>query len=270
MTLLLRTLGVFLLGLALAGNSRAVDTQFRLDLADVGNAAVGFDGTHLWVAKWASADISILLPNGTFVETFQVPGLTGTRSLSWDGSQFWVADNTTTVRRVDPTTRAVTTSITVPVASRYAAFDPTADGGNGGLWIGNFNGDILLVSLTGTTLTTLPATGFPSITGRYSVVFDNVTGATPFLWAFFQGGTATTELGIIDLPSGTERSPTQNLLANLGDLTSGLAGGMALTSGLVSGEPTLLTLVQGTPINVLLGLRPSESLPVELQSFSVD
>jgi hypothetical protein len=273
MTLALRLFATLLLAFGFAGKSHAaLSTQFSIDMTaatgTAGSAAVGFDGTHLWVAKWASADIVILLPNGTLVETFQVPGLTGTRSLSWDGSHFWVANNSTTVNRVDPVTRTITSSITVPLSTRYASFDPTANSGAGGLWIGNFNTDIVLVSLTGTTLTTLPASGFPAFTGRYSVVFDNTTGSAPFLWAFFQAGTAQTELGIIDLPSGTARSGTQNLAAGLAS-TGTLAGGASLTTGLVSGQPTLLTMVQGVP-DILLGLQPSESVPVELQSFSVD
>lgn len=249
-------------------------TQFNYNVTSatgggVGHAAVGFDGTHLWVARWASADIAILQADGTFVEVMQVAALSGIRSLTWDGSHFRAADATTTLPRIDPVTRTVVDTATAPISTRYASFDPTANGGAGGFWIGEFKTDILLIDLDGNTLQTLPASGFPALTGRYGIAFDNMSGPQPFLWVFSQTPPSSSTLSIIDIGDGTARPNSQDLFAGLG-LTSALAGGLFLTDGLVPGERSLLALLQGTPDNILLGLQPAATVPVELQRFEVD
>lgn len=269
--------GVWLMvmaSLACASQARAeLATQFTVNVTtqttEVGHAAVGFDGTNLWVARWASDFIAILQPNGTLVETIQIPGLTGTRSLTWDGTHFWATNNTNILSRIDPTTRTVVSTIDVGTSTRYATFDPTANGGAGGFWTGNFNTDIVLVDMSGAVLQTLSAAGFPNMGGRYGIAFDNTSGPAPFLWVFFQGAPSNSSLGIIDLPGGTERAAIQDLFVGTG-LTSSLAGGIFLADGVLPGQRSLLAVLQGTPDNLLLGLEPADSVPVELQSFSVD
>lgn len=192
--------------------------QFTRDIGTptglTGYAAVGFDGTNFCVARWNSAlstDISRITPAGALVDTFQIAGLSGTRSLTWDGTQFWAGNATTTLRRVDPVTKTVTATVTVPIAARYVTYDPTANSGAGGFWIGNFDTDIVQVSMTGATLATIPAATTAAMGGRYGIAFDNVSGPTPFLWVFYQtGGPSTASLGIIDLPSGMPRAQVQN------------------------------------------------------------
>lgn len=237
-----------------------------------GHAAVGFDGTNFWVARWNAAlstDVSRITPAGALVDTFQIAGLSGTRSLTWDGTQFWAGNATTTLRRVDPVTKTVTATVTVPIAARYVTYDPTANSGAGGFWIGNFDTDIVQVSMTGATLATIPAATTAAMGGRYGIAFDNVSGPTPFLWVFYQtGGPSTASLGIIDLPSGTPRAQVQNIATLVPDPAS-LAGGAFLTSGVTGPARTLLLLAQGTP-DTIVGLTPAPSVPVELMKFSID
>jgi hypothetical protein len=240
----------------------------------LGHAAVGFDGTDYWVAKWASATISRISTAGVLVDTFEIAGLTGTRSFTADGTYLYAGNTTSTIYRIDPSTRTLAPPhITVSgfVTARYASYDPTADSGNGGFWIGNFNTDIVLIDRSGNALTTIPAAGLPG--GRYGVAFDNATAAGPILWMFYQGGlTGQCELGAIDLPSGAVRPSTQSMDFPALGLTNCLAGGtfLASGSGLRGGGRSLLTLLQGTPANFLLGFDPAPTFPVELQSFSVE
>ena len=249
--------------------------QFTRDVdaatGNSGQAAVGFDGTNFWVARWNAAlstDISRITPAGALVDTFQIAGLSGTRSLTWDGSQFWAGNATTTISRVDPATKTVTATLTVPIAARYVTFDPTANSGAGGFWIGDFNSDIQQIDMAGNTLATIPAANLTSVGARYGIAFDNTSGPGPFLWVFFQtGGPSSASLGVVDLPSGTPRPMFQDIAALTPDATS-LAGGAFLTSGIGMG-PTLLLLAQGAP-NTIVGLTPAANVPVELTTFSVE
>jgi hypothetical protein len=241
----------------------------------LGYAAVGFDGTNYWVAKWASDTISRITPAGVLVDTFTIPGLTGTRSFTWDGSNLWAGNSTTTIYCIDPATKALCTSGTTTVpgpasGARYVSWDPTADGGVGGFWTGNFNTDIILISMIGTTLATIPAAGLPG--GLYGISFDNTTDpGQPFLWLFHQGGTNNCELTAVDVPSGTMRPSTQDLLASAPSLTSGLAGGVFLAQGgIFPTGSSVLALIQGTPNNYLLGFDPAPAYPVQLQQVTIE
>ena len=277
MNTLQKFLAVAAVTFGFAGAAHAdLASQFSYDVTTLtgnsGHAAVGFDGTNIWTARWSSAistDISRITPAGAFVDTFQIAGLSGTRSFTWDGSQFWAGNASTTLSRVDPVTKLVTATLTVPIAARYVTYDPTADGGAGGFWIGDFSSDIRQVSMTGATLATIPAATIASFTSRYGIAFDNVSGPTPFLWVLFQGtcGTAQSCLGIIDLPSGTPRAAIQDVNATANSVGA-LAGGIFLTNGIVPGR-TLLTLTQGTP-DTIVGFTPAASVPVSLQSFNVE
>ena len=224
----------------------------------VGYAGIGFDGTNFWISRWASARFTRISPAGVFVDSFDIPGLTGTRAMTWDGTHFWMANNTSTLTRVDPVSRTVVGTISLPANSRYVSFDATADSGQGGFWIGNFNDDIRLVSMQGTTLSTLPAATVV-FTGRYGLTLDR-NGPNPRLWTYFQGGTNNVELGSVSLPDGAGDPATINLFPYLDPSTNGLAGGAFITDQLPGGQPTLLTVCQCTPNNILLGIRIVESL----------
>lgn len=227
----------------------------------VGYAGIGFDGTHYWLSRWASARFTRISTAGTYVDSFEIAGLTGTRAMTWDGTHFWMANNTTTLTRVDPVTRTVVASIPLPSQARYVSFDAAADGGLGGFWIGNFNDDIRLVSMQGVSLSTLPAANV-LFTGRYGLALHD-TGPSPQLWAYFQGGANNVELGSISLPDGTGNPLTTDLFPHLPAGTTGLAGGAFITGQLPGGGTFLLTLCQCSPNNILLGKRL-----VETQIFS--
>jgi hypothetical protein len=223
-----------------------------------GYAAIGFDGSNFWVARWASARFTRISPTGAYIDSFDIPGLTGTRAMTWDGTHFWMANNTNTLTRVDPLTQTAVGNISLPSQARYASFDPTADNGQGGFWIGNFNDDIRLVNMQGTELTSLPAAGI-AYTGRYGLAAET-DNATPRLWAYFQGGANNVELGAISLPDGTGNPLTTDLFPFLAPSTSGLAGGAFITDLLPGGQKTLLTVCQCTPNNILLGIQLDDPL----------
>ena len=75
------------------------------------------------------------------------------------------------------------------------------------------------------------------------------------LWVFYQGGTNNVQLGAIDLPEGTPRAETLDLLAFVPNAVSALAGGLFRTSELPGGQNFLLALAQGTPDNAIVAVR---------------
>ena len=262
---------MFLLALLVSNPANAqfeLEPQFALNVTQIvdpvlpgegqGYAAVGFDGADYWVGRWNSSRFTRISQAGVYLESFDIPGLTGTRNLTWDGTHFWAANTTTTLSRIDPVTKTVVATLTVPALARYASYDATADDGAGGFWIGNFSTDILLVSMTGNVLQTIPAETVV-FGGRFGAAVDT-SGATAVLWFFYQGGSNNVEIGAIDLPSGTPRPETLDLLASVPNVQSALAGGLFRTSDLPGGQNLLLALAQGTPDNAVVAVSIAQGI----------
>jgi len=211
---------------------------------------------EFWTSKWASDTMIRWDASGGFIEKFIIPGLTGVRSITFDGTHVFAGANTTTIYRIDPVTRTLAPPhINSSSASnvRHCSFDASLDGGNGGFWVGNFGTDIDAVAMNGAVITNVPAATH-GLLGMYGSAFDNLTAGGPYLWIFDQGGTNTTQLERITLANGMTTGAASHdvfldFTATYG-LASGLAGGLFIADNLVSGKNSIGGIIQGTP-NVL-------------------
>lgn len=155
------------------------EIQFGYATAD----AVPFNGSSTTGATWVSADTSYWIcywqtdsvyrvsRGGHFIERFTVP-VAASRSVTFDGTNVWFGNASTTITAVNPTTRALVTTVTVPEAARYLTYDATANSGAGGFWLGNWSTDVYQVSMTGTTLSTIPTANLPA--SRYGAAYDAI------------------------------------------------------------------------------------------------
>lgn len=221
----------------------------------VGQAGVVYVNNEIWTSMWGSDTILRFTPVGVLIEKIQIAGVTGTRSMTTDGSNVYIGANSNTIYVVDPSTYAMTGTITssAAVASRFLTFDPTLDAGAGGFWTGNFDTDIIAISMTGAVLSSIPAATH-TLTGMYGAAFDNVNAGGPYLWVFHQAGANNTQMTVVNLTTGAPTTNTRDVYTDLSatySLSSGLAGGAFFLSGLAP-VPTIIGLVQGTPVNVLV------------------
>jgi len=245
-------------------NDKALwDVQFSFNatsaaLGDVGMAAITFFNNEFWVSRWASDTLYRFSSTGVLISEFTISGLTGTRSLTTDGTYLYAGNASTTIYRINPSLLQlapphITSSSSV--TARFCTYDATLNGGNGGFWIGNFSTDIVAISMSGAILSTIPATTH-GLTGMYGAAIDNSTPGSPYLWVFNQGGTNNSQLTALTLPAGTP-STTYNHdvfpdVSTTYSLTSGLAGGAFFTTNFVSGKSSVMCLLQGTPSNVIV------------------
>lgn len=240
------------------------DVQFGFNATSatggaVGMAAAQWINNEFWVSRWASDTLYRFDINGVMLQKFTIPGLSGTRSLATDGTYLYAGNNTTTIYRIDPTTRVLfPPHINSGSAStvRHCSYDPTLNGNAGGFWVGNFGTDIDAISMNGTLLTSIPAANH-GLTGMYGSAYDGVTAGGPYLWIFNQGGNNTTQIERLSLPFGTPTPlASHDAFADFSaanSLTSGLAGGLFIANGIVPGQATIGGMIQGTPNNVLFG-----------------
>ncbi|HEX7358045.1 MAG TPA: hypothetical protein VF270_10080, partial [Ignavibacteriaceae bacterium] len=231
------------------------DVQLNYDATTVtgaaGNAAAIFlpNVGEFWTSRWASALLHRWTAAGTLIEEFSVAGVTGVRSLTYDGTFLYAGQNTTSIAIIDPTTKTLVGTITAPQTVRYITYDPTANAGAGGFWIGNFSTNPQLISMTGTVLATLTY-GTLGVTSIYGAAYDGYTPGGPYVWFWGQGGGAATPQLIVQvnpttgLPTGLQHDVMTDI--GVGN-ASAIAGGLFISEGIVAGTASIGGLLQGTP-----------------------
>ncbi len=200
-----------------------------------GLAGAETDGEFIYATVWSSNNIVKFATDGTYIETFTIPGVTGLRDLAFDGTYFYGGAAATTVFEMDFTNHTLVSSFTAPTACRAIAYDEDADG----FWANNWDTDLTLFSRSGAVLSTI--SGPPSI---YGLAYDNVSDGGPFLWMFegtsSGGGCWISQMDIATgSPTGVEHSVSNDFGS------AGIAGGLYFDGDIVTGKWTLGGTMQG-------------------------
>jgi hypothetical protein len=248
------------------------DIQFDYDIYTPSNAAalvsVVWTGTEFWSTQWSVADSVYQFDiNGNNTGRFKVTGMGAVRSLTIKGDTVYAGINTTTIRRIKVSTKALLTGIVVPglttggtAGARWVTYCPTANSGAGGLYYGNFASEINLVTTGGTLISSIPAATH-TLVGMYGAAYDNLTPGGPYLWAFNQedpnGGASQAVLVGINPTTGALTGVTHDVDADQGS-QGGLAGGVTVAQLPGYTKPTLACINQG------LGLIGYELAPVPI------
>lgn len=226
-----------------------IDLQFNL-WDSIGNGSytgVAWLDSVFWITEWNGDTIIEMTATGTELSRFAVPGgPTNIRSLTYDGSSVYAGGAGQEIWEIDPSTKTLTSTITFSapgVDARMCAYDPNADGGNGGFWIGDFTSDIILLSKTGTILTTIAQTTH-GYTGIYGGAVDTATAGGPYLLVYYQGGASQNTIGWLDIASGLPTGINYNVNNDLA--VNGIAGGLFVATDIIPGEQHIVTITQET------------------------
>lgn len=234
--------------------------------------------SFFWAANWNEDTIVVLTNDGSFVENFTLPELfdinTGfIRAMTWDGTNIWAANNTTSIHMIDPATKTVINTIftSSPDPIRFITYDASLDNGNGGFWIGNFNTPIYSISTSGAVLSTIPQS-IHTLGGMYGAAFDNISAGGPYLWVFHQAGDPSNSLiSQIDLNTGTPTGIGRDVNQDL-NTDGALAGGLFLTNTWDDDGTLILGGInQATPDRVFgyeLDFDPNAASDLATQAFS--
>jgi len=212
------------------------------------------DGTNLFISKYNANKFYRLTTAGALVDSFSVAGTGfptgGIRDLAYDGTYFYGSNFTNVVCKMDFTTHMMVSTITLPTGFlvRHIAYDPTANSGAGGLWVGPWNGQgPRLYSMTGVYLDSIPAANL----GAYSAsgsAFDNITPGGPYLWLYSQPATGNTNELIQIKISTKQKVLTHDLTQEIPALSASSSGGLFQKTNLIAGTTTLGGLCQGLAI----------------------
>lgn len=226
---------------------------------NLGLAAIGFNGQEYWIAEWNTNVFHRLNINGQKVQSFTIPdqngnAIVGTRGISWDGSYFYLCNNSNTIYQVDTLSRQTKSVINAPDIARAISFDPDADNGQGGFWISNWgspgseDGPLTQIDLQGNALRQIPAS-VHKLSSNYGLAYDGQSPGGPYLWAADQSGSGATIIQL-DLSDGRQKASRKDMNAVLG--TSGASGGLfigenhplfpnkRILGGLIQADPDLI------------------------------
>jgi hypothetical protein len=217
------------------------DLEYSFDIDTpsglTGLAGAESDGEFIYATKWSSSsDIVKFTLDGTYVETFQIPGVSSVRDMAFDGTYMYGAAASTTVFQMDFTNKTLVGTITAPTAVRAIAYDAENDA----FWGNNFATDLVLFDRSGATLSTISAP--PSM---YGAAYDNFSDGGPYLW-FFTGTTTGggCQVEQYDIAAGALTGVSHSVSADLGDY---IAGGLYITEDLVNDKVIIGGTAQGTP-----------------------
>ena len=214
-----------------------------------GNAGAECDGNYYYTTRWASNLIHQYDLDGNLVQEFSIGGVSGLRDLAFDGTYMYGGAASTTIYQMDFNSMTLVSSISSPQQVRSISYDEGSQGAPG-FWCANWDTDLTLVGMDGSTIATIPAAthGFG---GMYGSAYDAFTPGGPFLWVFDQGAGAGTPQIIhqVDLGSLTPSGVTHDVLPDLPPNASAIAGGLFVADGLYPGVASIGGLLQGTPDN---------------------
>ncbi|MFK7922305.1 MAG: T9SS type A sorting domain-containing protein [Bacteroidia bacterium] len=232
------------------------DIEYAYDPADSipngvtgGTAGIAFNGTDFWVSQWQDDTLHRYNSMGVWQETFTIPTVSATRNIVWDGTHFFLSNNSTTIYQVDPATKMVVGTITAPAAVRAMCYDPTLDGGNGGFWTnqwGTTGGQEPIITITrnGTQIASIPFADHAFL-AAYGMAYDATSIGGPYIWGFEQSGSGAT-IKQFNIASGQSTPVSRDVNADFGAASS--AGGLNLIENHPDfpGQRILGGMLQGT------------------------
>lgn len=250
-------------------NKKSMPLAFAFDLNDsiashdstataAGNAAVVYLNGKFWVSKWQSDTIAILDRQGSVDSLISIAGLSTVRSFTTDGTSIFAGNSSDNIYAINPVSYTLDSIISLPsssVGSRMTTYDPSADNGNGGFWIGDFDTDIELYSRTGNLLRSI-AYSTHNVADIYGGALDTLTPGGPYLAVYSQDNGGNAKIEWIDVATGTPAGMVYNtqidLLYTQNNNPDPIAGGLFISTAYNSTYPIMMGVLQGAP-DVLFG-----------------
>jgi len=239
------------------------DLQFSFDVeaasGAAGNAGAECDGEFYYTTRWASDLIHKFDLEGNLIDEFSIAGVSGLRDLAYDGTYFYGGASGNTIYQMDFDSQTLVSSISSSQLVRNIAYD---DGENA-FWVANWDTDIALVDMSGSTINTFPASSH-GLGGMYGSAYDNYSAGGPYLWLFDQGAGAGLSQFVhqAQLSTLTMTGVTHDVLVDVptGDA---IAGGLFIVADVYSGTVSMGGLMQGVP-DMFFMFELTESGPVWL------
>ncbi len=202
-----------------------------------GEYPVATDGNYIYTAMWNSTEFYRYEMDGTYVETFFIPGAGNLRDLTHDGTYFYGSPNSSTIYELCLATETLISSFTTPATSNVRAI--AHDGEHDGFWVSNgWNPPLTRINRTGAVQEVLSTTA----TSFAGLAWDNYSDAgAPYLWAYSQT-IPNNLLYQIDINTGATLQTFD--VTTVVNISTGSSGGMDITDLAYPGKWAFLGAAQ--------------------------
>jgi hypothetical protein len=219
------------------------DLLFSYPVSSPRATGIETDGVNFYCTRYDASTIYKLSMTGALVDSFSIAGVSAIRDLAYDGQYFYGGAATASIYKMDFTTHTLVSTITCPAgtAVRHIAYDNINDA----FWVGNWDDDFKLISRTGTTLATIPATGH-GLTGAYGSAFDPYSDGGPYLWIYDQGGNGN-DLVQINIATGLPTGVTFDVTTVV-STSGGIAGGCFISENIIPDTAVIGGVIQNETI----------------------
>ncbi len=221
-----------------------------------GNAGITYLNGKYYISKWSSPKIYVLNSNYQLEDSISISSLTtGFRALTTDGTYLYASTATNNIYKIDLSTKTLAQTLTgAAVTVRFLTYDPTADNGNGGFWIGNYSTNITLVKKDTVSKKIFEITAAShGLTAMYGAAIDVTTPGGPYLYIANQKQSGVAQEIVKFKASNGQKLETYNVLTDFGTTNpNAIMGGLFVQKNLIGNTTTLLGVLQGTP-DILFG-----------------
>jgi len=208
-----------------------------------GQTAAVSDGNYIFTAGWNSPVFHKYSLNGNWIEDFTVPGAGYICDFAYENWTFYGANNTGEILKLDLVNQVLSGTIQTGLSNlRHIAFDPTLDGGNGGLWVGSWT-DAYKIRLDGSLIQQVSSFNLSSCSGS---AFDDNTAGGPYVWYFDQGGNGA-DIYQFDVLTNQFTGFVQDATTIPGAQPGAVAGGLEFQDNIFTPYATMLGALQQDP-----------------------
>ena len=224
----------------------AWDLLSSFEGTSAGQQGIATDGQYIYTCSWQGTPTGGYTfykydLEGNFLEGFDIPGATGLRDLTYDGTYFYAGASSNILYQLDFDNHMLVSSInTNASAIRHCSYDPEADG----FWVGDWT-DLYLIDRNGNIVTTGPV-----VSDVYGSAYDGYSAGGPYLWLFTQteGNVGSAVFAQYDITNNVMTNTTFDVSTSQNALTSdAIAGGAFSTDALVGGKFVIMANVQQQP-----------------------
>lgn len=205
----------------------------------------------LWISKWNSDTLYKMDCDGSNPEIVLIPGVAAVRSITSDGTNLFMGAAGQSIYEVDPVNNSLVQTIALSgtIGARMCAYDPNADGGAGGFWLGNFSNGLQLVAKSGGAPIFSKTDAELGVAGLYGGTVDTISPGGPYVWLYAQDGATNNTLFQYDIANDTVTTVSFDVNTHMATLGSadGIAGGAHVSFDATRGVATVLTMTQVTP-----------------------
>jgi hypothetical protein len=187
-----------------------------------GEAGIEADADYIYTSLWNDSLFIRYEHDGTFFDTFSIPGVEHIRDLAYDGSYFYGGASAATLYEMDFTNQTLISTITAPTDIRAIAWDAVNDC----FWANNWSSNITQFDRNGNVINSYSCGAFGSF---YGFAWEELTSGGPYLWGYSQDGNGN-ELVKMDIAAGCIQVETYDIAdSGLNYTNTDIAGGLFIS-----------------------------------------